>query len=76
MSGFYLIPPIQDVILWKNSHILYPFQYRSNFPAGLKENAVFVDLALKFHQRAEEILEKQLELVIFSLNEVIIWSVC
>ncbi|KAG9455109.1 hypothetical protein H6P81_008013 [Aristolochia fimbriata] len=47
------------------------FEYRLNFPSGLKENAVFADLAPKFQQMSEETLEKQLQQVIYSLNEAI-----
>ncbi|KAJ4962616.1 hypothetical protein NE237_022555 [Protea cynaroides] len=47
------------------------FEYRSDFPSSLKECAVFVDMAPRFQLMAEDILEKQIQLVIFSLKEAI-----
>ncbi|XP_058070817.1 centromere/kinetochore protein zw10 homolog isoform X2 [Magnolia sinica] len=50
---------------------IVPVKYCSDFPNGVKEHAVFVDIPPRFHQMAEEILQKQIKLVIFSLNEAI-----
>ncbi|XP_068668194.1 centromere/kinetochore protein zw10 homolog [Aristolochia californica] len=47
------------------------FEYRLDFPSGMKENALFADITPTFCQMAEETLEKQLQLVISSLNEAI-----
>jgi centromere/kinetochore protein ZW10 len=46
------------------------FQYRSDFPISIKEHAVFVDLAPRFQVMAEEILQRQIQLVISNLKEV------
>ncbi|XP_077210983.1 centromere/kinetochore protein, putative (ZW10) isoform X2 [Tasmannia lanceolata] len=47
------------------------FEYRSYFPSGVKEHAMFVDMAPKFCEMAEEILQKQVQLVILNLTEAI-----
>ncbi|KAJ8485475.1 hypothetical protein OPV22_017960 [Ensete ventricosum] len=47
------------------------FEYRADFPSGLQKHAVFVDIALSFHQMAENILQKQVQLVVSSLREAI-----
>ncbi|XP_050206120.1 centromere/kinetochore protein zw10 homolog isoform X2 [Mercurialis annua] len=47
------------------------FEYRSDFPSCIKEHAVFVDLAPRFHVMAEERLQKQIQLVLFNLKEAI-----
>ncbi|XP_008799437.2 centromere/kinetochore protein zw10 homolog [Phoenix dactylifera] len=47
------------------------FEYRADFPSGLKNQAVFVDLAPSFYQLAEDILQKQVQLVFSSLKEAI-----
>eukprot|EP00257_Ricinus_communis_P021278 XP_015580723.1 centromere/kinetochore protein zw10 homolog [Ricinus communis] len=47
------------------------FEYRSDFPGCIKEHAVFVDLAPRYHVMAWEILHKQIQLVIFNLKEAI-----
>ncbi|KAJ6808982.1 centromere/kinetochore protein zw10-like protein [Iris pallida] len=47
------------------------FQYRADFPSGLKKHALFVDLAPTFYQMADIILEKQIKLVENSLTEAI-----
>ncbi|KAK1568779.1 hypothetical protein Q3G72_028604 [Acer saccharum] len=47
------------------------FEYHSDFPSAIKEQAVFVDMAPRFHLMAEEILQKQIQLVIFNLREAI-----
>lgn len=46
------------------------FQYRSNFPSFIKELAVFVDLAPRFQMMAEEVLQRQIQLVIVNLKQV------
>lgn len=45
-------------------------QYRSDFPSSIKELAVFIDLAPRFQLMAEEILQRQIQLVIYNLKEV------
>ncbi|KAJ6842608.1 centromere/kinetochore protein zw10-like protein [Iris pallida] len=47
------------------------FQYRADFPSGLKKHALFVDIAPNFYQMADIILEKQIKLVENSLTEAI-----
>ncbi|CAK7349053.1 unnamed protein product [Dovyalis caffra] len=47
------------------------FEYRSDFPISIKEHAVFVDLAPRFQVMAEEILQRQIHLVISNLKEAI-----
>ncbi|KAK4255239.1 hypothetical protein QN277_008259 [Acacia crassicarpa] len=47
------------------------FEYRTDFPDSLKEHAVFADLAPRFQLMAEEILQRQIHLVIFNLKEAI-----
>ncbi|KAJ9176843.1 hypothetical protein P3X46_012115 [Hevea brasiliensis] len=47
------------------------FEYRSDFPNCIKEHAVFVDMAPRFHILSEEILNRQIQLVIFNLKEAI-----
>lgn len=47
------------------------FEYRLDFPSGIKEHAMFVDMAQSFLQMAEDILQKQIHLVSFSLKEAI-----
>ncbi|XP_030539776.1 centromere/kinetochore protein zw10 homolog isoform X1 [Rhodamnia argentea] len=44
------------------------FQYRPDFPNCIKEHAVFVDLAPRLHLKAEEMLQRQIQLVIFNLK--------
>lgn len=47
------------------------FEYRTDFPISIKEHAVFVDLAPRFQVMAEEILQRQIQLVISNLKEAI-----
>ncbi|KAF8410789.1 hypothetical protein HHK36_003326 [Tetracentron sinense] len=47
------------------------FEYRSDFPSSIKEHAVFVDMAPRFHQMSEEILQRQIQLVCVNLKEAI-----
>ncbi|XP_043804728.1 centromere/kinetochore protein zw10 homolog isoform X2 [Manihot esculenta] len=47
------------------------FEYRSDFPNCIKEQAVFVDMAPRFHIMSEKILHRQIQLVIFNLKEAI-----
>ncbi|GAV62426.1 Zw10 domain-containing protein [Cephalotus follicularis] len=47
------------------------FEYRLDFPSSIKEHAVFADIAPRFHLMAEEILQRQVQLVIFNLREAI-----
>lgn len=46
-------------------------QYRADFPDTIKEHAVFVDLAPRFQLMAEEILQRQVHLIIYNLKEVL-----
>ncbi|KAI4299227.1 hypothetical protein L6164_032707 [Bauhinia variegata] len=47
------------------------FEYRTDFPSSIKEHALFVDLAPRFQLLAEEILQRQVHLVIYNLKEAI-----
>ncbi|XP_037492928.1 centromere/kinetochore protein zw10 homolog [Jatropha curcas] len=47
------------------------FEYRSDFPDSIKEHTVFADMAPRFHVMAQEILHRQIRLVIFNLKEAI-----
>ncbi|GMJ00657.1 MAG2 interacting protein 1 [Hibiscus trionum] len=47
------------------------FEYRTDFPDSIKEHAVFADMAPRFHLMAEEILQRQIQIVIFNLREAI-----
>ncbi|KAK9133176.1 hypothetical protein Scep_012704 [Stephania cephalantha] len=47
------------------------FEFLSAFPSSMKEHAVFVDMAPRFHQMAKEILQKQIQLVFRNLKEAI-----
>ncbi|KAI3874884.1 hypothetical protein MKW98_019457 [Papaver atlanticum] len=47
------------------------FEYRPDFPSYIKEQAVFVDIAPRFHQMADEILHKQIQLVCMNLEKAI-----
>ncbi|KAK4745323.1 hypothetical protein SAY87_011635 [Trapa incisa] len=47
------------------------FQYRSDFPDSLKERAVFLDLAPRFQMKAEDILQREIQVVIYNLKEAI-----
>ncbi|KAI4344154.1 hypothetical protein L6164_011418 [Bauhinia variegata] len=47
------------------------FEYRIDFPTSNKEHALFVDLAPRFQLMAEEILQRQVHLVIYNLKEAI-----
>ncbi|XP_047946619.1 centromere/kinetochore protein zw10 homolog isoform X2 [Salvia hispanica] len=47
------------------------FQYRPYFPSSVKELAVFIDLAPKFLLLAEEVLQRQVQLVKSNLKQAI-----
>ncbi|KAH6837347.1 centromere/kinetochore protein [Perilla frutescens var. hirtella] len=47
------------------------FQYRPYFPSSVKELAVFIDLAPKFQVMAEEVLQRQIQLVTSNLKQAI-----
>ncbi|KAG6496800.1 hypothetical protein ZIOFF_044672 [Zingiber officinale] len=47
------------------------YEYRTDFPSALQKQALFLDIALNFHQIAENILQKQVHLVSVSLREAI-----
>ncbi|GMP66681.1 hypothetical protein CsSME_00026944 [Camellia sinensis var. sinensis] len=63
---------IHNDCLYLSQEILgLAFEYRLDFPSSIKELAVFVDLAPRFQLMAEEILQRQIKLVIYSLKEAI-----
>ncbi|XP_078170632.1 centromere/kinetochore protein, putative (ZW10) [Carex rostrata] len=47
------------------------FQYRADFPSGLQNHATFVDLAPNLYEVSEDILERQIQLVLSFLKEAI-----
>ncbi|KAK6778425.1 hypothetical protein RDI58_025143 [Solanum bulbocastanum] len=47
------------------------FEYRSDFPASMKELVVFADLAPRFQMLAEDVLQRQIKLVIYNLKQAI-----
>ncbi|KAK7320551.1 hypothetical protein VNO77_30124 [Canavalia gladiata] len=58
--------------LYLSQEILgFAFEYRTDFPSSIKEHAVFVDLGPRFQLLAEEILQRQVHLVIYNLKEAI-----
>lgn len=58
--------------LYLSQEILgFAFEYHSDFPSSIKEHAVFADMAPRFHLMAEEILQREIQLVIFNLREAI-----
>ncbi|CAH9109527.1 unnamed protein product [Cuscuta epithymum] len=63
---------IHNDCLYLSQEILgLAFEYRSNFPGLIKEVAVFVDLAPKFEMMAEEVLQRQIRLVVLNLKQAI-----
>ncbi|CAJ2660974.1 unnamed protein product [Trifolium pratense] len=58
--------------LYLSQEILgFAFEYRTDFPSSMKEHAVFADLAPRFLLLAEDILQRQVHLVIYNLKEAI-----
>ncbi|XP_073221001.1 centromere/kinetochore protein zw10 homolog isoform X2 [Cicer arietinum] len=58
--------------LYLSQEILgFAFEYRADFPSSIKEHAVFADLAPRFQLLAEDILQRQVQLVIYNLKEAI-----
>ncbi|XP_011100469.1 centromere/kinetochore protein zw10 homolog isoform X2 [Sesamum indicum] len=47
------------------------FEYRPYFPSSVKEIAVFIDLAPRFQLMAEEVLQQQIQLVLYNLKQAI-----
>ncbi|XP_031394026.1 centromere/kinetochore protein zw10 homolog [Punica granatum] len=47
------------------------FQYWPEFPDSIKERAVFVDLAPRFLLKAEEVLQREIQVVIYNLKGAI-----
>ncbi|KAI4384943.1 hypothetical protein MLD38_003027 [Melastoma candidum] len=45
------------------------FLYRPEFPDPIKERIVFVDLAPRLHLKAEQVLQRQIQLVIHNLDD-------
>ncbi|PIN22147.1 hypothetical protein CDL12_05127 [Handroanthus impetiginosus] len=63
---------IHNDCLYLSQEILgLAFEYRPYFPSSLKEHAVFVDLAPKFQLMAEEVLQRQIQLVVHNLKQAI-----
>lgn len=47
------------------------YEYRPDFQSSIKEHAIFVDLAPRFQLMAEEMLQRQIQLIIYNLKEAI-----
>ncbi|KAI3457630.1 hypothetical protein Pfo_014293 [Paulownia fortunei] len=63
---------IHNDCLYLSQEILgLAFEYRPYFPSSVKEIAVFVDLAPRFQLLAEEVLQRQIQLVIYNLKQAI-----
>ncbi|CAI9089953.1 OLC1v1024611C3 [Oldenlandia corymbosa var. corymbosa] len=63
---------IHNDCLYLSQEILgLAFEYRPDFPNPIKEHAVFADLAPRFQLMAEQILDRQIQVVIFNLNQAI-----
>ncbi|XP_052178066.1 centromere/kinetochore protein zw10 homolog isoform X2 [Diospyros lotus] len=63
---------IHNDCLYLSQEILgLAFEYRLDFPNSIKEHAVFVDLAPRFQLMADEILQRQIQLVIRNLKDAI-----
>ncbi|KAL5794195.1 hypothetical protein ACOSP7_002789 [Xanthoceras sorbifolium] len=60
-----------DCLYLSQEILALAFEYHADFPSAVKEQAVFVDMAPRFHLMAEEILQRQIQLVIFKLREAI-----
>lgn len=56
------------------SRIAVLLQYRPYFPSSVKDLAVFIDLAPKFQLMAEEVLQRQVQLVMSNLKQVPFWK--
>lgn len=66
ISEFAII--VHNDLLYLSQEILgLAFEYRADFPCGLKKLAAFADIAPNFHQMADRILQKQIQLVVNSL---------
>ncbi|KAG8387062.1 hypothetical protein BUALT_Bualt03G0214300 [Buddleja alternifolia] len=63
---------IHNDCLYLSQEILgLAFEYRTYFPSSVKEHAVFIDLGPRFHLMAEEVLQRQIHLVIYNLKQAI-----
>ncbi|KAF7826812.1 centromere/kinetochore protein zw10-like protein isoform X1 [Senna tora] len=60
-----------DCLYFSQEILGLAFEYQTDFPDSIKEHAVFVDLVPRFQLMAEEILQKQVHLVIYNLKEAI-----
>ncbi|GFP90896.1 centromere/kinetochore protein zw10 homolog [Phtheirospermum japonicum] len=63
---------IHNDCLYLSQEILgLAFEYRPYFPSSVKELAVFIDLAPRFQLMAEEVLQRQIQLVLHNLKQAI-----
>ncbi|XP_073060828.1 centromere/kinetochore protein zw10 homolog isoform X2 [Primulina eburnea] len=63
---------IHNDCLYLSQEILgLAFEYRPYFPSSVKEVAVFVDLAPRFQLLAEDVLQRQIQLVMHNLKQAI-----
>ncbi|KAL6570522.1 hypothetical protein OROGR_000072 [Orobanche gracilis] len=60
-----------DCIYLSQETLGLAFEYRPYFPSSVKELAVFIDLAPRFQLMAEEVLQRQIQLVIHNLKQAI-----
>ncbi|XP_075498238.1 centromere/kinetochore protein zw10 homolog [Primulina tabacum] len=63
---------IHNDCLYLSQEILgLAFEYRPYFPSSVKEVAVFVDLAPRFQLLAEDVLQRQIQVVMHNLKQAI-----
>ncbi|KAK6918801.1 RZZ complex, subunit Zw10, partial [Dillenia turbinata] len=63
---------VHNDMLYLSQEILgLKFEYRPDFPSSIKEHAVFIDLAPRLQLLAEEILQRQIQLICLNLKEAI-----
>ncbi|GER53973.1 centromere/kinetochore protein [Striga asiatica] len=63
---------IHNDCLYLSQEILgFAFEYRPYFPSSVKEHVIFVDLAPRFQLMAEDVLKRQIQLVLHNLNQAI-----
>lgn len=58
------------LVYFDGNFFILLFQYQSDFPTSMK-GAVFIDLGVRYKLMAEEILQRQIQLVKHNLMEVI-----
>ncbi|CAA0815882.1 Centromere/kinetochore protein zw10 homolog [Striga hermonthica] len=63
---------IHNDCLYLSQEILgLAFEYRPYFPSSVKEHVIFIDLAPRFQLMAEDVLKRQIQLVLHNLNQAV-----